>query len=181
MQLATRAEQEFGDYHTFLRKTFLNRFHATYRGHQSEAGDRNWLCRLSLVLALAESNTTTRQPIQLNLDGEAIETSPDDNHASSTEPNKSLSAGVELFEQGLALLKVAYETPTVDDVEALNLAVSRRLIAPSWTELIILVIVVTLLLHSQPPEVGICVRRSEHTTRPLFGPRPPSTSVLVQP
>ncbi|KAH6991377.1 hypothetical protein BKA56DRAFT_474340 [Ilyonectria sp. MPI-CAGE-AT-0026] len=122
VQLLARAEQEFGDYHTFLRKAFLNRLHTTYRGHHAEVSDRNWLCRLSLVLALAESNTTTRRPIQLTLDGGATETSPVDGPAASEETTPILSAGVKFFEQGLVLLKVAYEEPTVDDVEALNLA-----------------------------------------------------------
>ncbi|KAK7408303.1 hypothetical protein QQX98_009505 [Neonectria punicea] len=43
----------------------------------------------------------------------------------SEETTPILSADVELFEQGLLLLRVVYEEPTVDDVEALNLAVNR--------------------------------------------------------
>lgn len=124
-QLMTRAEQEFGDYHTFLRKSFWKRFHATYRGDECEANDRNWLCRLSLVLALAEANTTTRRPIQVTADDGVVEAFPTAGvTALEQETAPILSAGVELFEQGLVLLKVAYEEPTVDDVEALNLAVS---------------------------------------------------------
>lgn len=38
-----------------------------------------------------------------------------------------LSSGVKLFEHGLSLLNTSYEEPTVDDVEALNLAVSDSL------------------------------------------------------
>ncbi|RTE82884.1 hypothetical protein BHE90_002557 [Fusarium euwallaceae] len=139
MQLMTRAEEEFGDYHTFLRKSFWKRFHATYRGDECEANDRNWLCRLSLVLALAEANTTTRKPIQVTPDDGVVETFPAAGvTALEQETAPILSAGVELFEQGLVLLKVAYEEPTVDDVEALNLAshcshiLNRRMSAYSY-------------------------------------------------
>ncbi|KAI8659161.1 Zn(2)-C6 fungal-type domain-containing protein [Fusarium sp. Ph1] len=139
MQLMTRAEQEFGDYHTFLRKEFWKRFHATYRGDECETNDRNWLCRLSLVLALAEANTTTRRPIQVTPDDGVVEAFPTaGGTALEQETAPILSAGVELFEQGLILLKVAYEEPTVDDVEALNLAshcshiLNRRMSAYSY-------------------------------------------------
>ncbi|KAL1869970.1 hypothetical protein VTK73DRAFT_2891 [Phialemonium thermophilum] len=124
IHLATVAEQEFGDYHTFLRKLFWKRLHATYDDMQSQSRDRNWLCRLSLVLALAEAGSTHGQPISAFLGsedgtvlGETAATLP-----ASQDAHPALSAGVELFEQGLVLLKVSYEEPTVDDVEALNLA-----------------------------------------------------------
>ncbi|KAG5784638.1 hypothetical protein H9Q73_001702 [Fusarium xylarioides] len=116
-QLVARAEQEFGDCHTFLRKSFLRRFHATYRGQQSETCDRKWLCRLFFVLALAECTTTTKQPIQLTSDRAAVPATLLD-----APSENMLSSGVELFEHGLSLLNTSYEEPTVDDVEALNLA-----------------------------------------------------------
>ncbi|TXC11615.1 hypothetical protein FocTR4_00007663 [Fusarium oxysporum f. sp. cubense] len=118
-QLVARAEQEFGDCHTFLRKSFLRRFHATYRGQQSETYDRKWLCRLFFVLALAECTTTTKQPIQLTLDRAVAQATQMEGFAPS---ENMLSSGVELFEHGLSLLNTSYEEPTVDDVEALNLA-----------------------------------------------------------
>lgn len=122
--LLDRAEEEFGDYHTFLRRTFLNRFNSTYDRDPSHLGDRTWLCRLSFVLALAEANTTTRRPIQLTPDGGAIELSTHETSCPYDRQIQALDSAVQLFEQGLKLLKVAYEDPTVDDVEALNLAVS---------------------------------------------------------
>ncbi|KAI3581945.1 hypothetical protein IWW34DRAFT_802758 [Fusarium oxysporum f. sp. albedinis] len=118
-QLVARAEQEFGDCHTFLRKSFLRRFHATYRGQQSETYDRKWLCRLFFVLALAECTTTTKQPIQLTSDRAVAPATQMEGFAPS---ENMLSSGVELFEHGLSLLNTSYEEPTVDDVEALNLA-----------------------------------------------------------
>ncbi|KAK2699667.1 hypothetical protein QWA68_000763 [Fusarium oxysporum] len=118
-QLVARAEQEFGDCHTFLRKSFLRRFHATYRGQQSETYDRKWLCRLFFVLALAECTTTTKQPIQLTSDRAVAPAT----QMEGFDPSENmLSSGVELFEHGLSLLNTSYEEPTVDDVEALNLA-----------------------------------------------------------
>ncbi|KAI8413988.1 hypothetical protein FOFC_07279 [Fusarium oxysporum] len=118
-QLVARAEQEFGDCHTFLRKSFLRRFHATYLGQQSETYDRKWLCRLFFVLALAECTTTTKQPIQLTSDRAVAPATQMEGFAPS---ENMLSSGVELFEHGLSLLNTSYEEPTVDDVEALNLA-----------------------------------------------------------
>ena len=121
-QLVARAEQEFGDCHTFLRKSFLRRFHATYRGQKSETYDRKWLCRLFFVLALAECTTTTKQPIQLTSDRAVAPATQMEGFAPS---ENMLSSGVELFEHGLSLLNTSYEEPTVDDVEALNLAVNN--------------------------------------------------------
>lgn len=46
---------------------------------------------------------------------------------SSDDVFHTLPPGTEYFEQGLLMLKVSYEDPTVDDVEALNLAVSETL------------------------------------------------------
>ncbi|KAM5380880.1 hypothetical protein ACJZ2D_003404 [Fusarium nematophilum] len=93
VQLISQAEQSFGDYHTFLRRSFWKRLHATYKNLSSQAKDRNWLCRLSFVLALAEANNHNNQSLTITLD-----------------------------ESGLLMMKVSYEDPTVDDVEALNLA-----------------------------------------------------------
>ena len=130
-----RAEQEFGDCHTFLRQSFLKRFHATYSGRQTETLDRNWLCRLFFVLALAECTTTSKRPIQLTQNGAVTDSSPGD---CSPQSEEILSTGVELFEHGLELLNLPCEEPTVDDVEALNLAVSYSIILVG-IELIIVV------------------------------------------
>lgn len=65
-----------------------------------------------------------RRPIQLTPDDGIAEASPVDSPTGSEELNRILSAGIELFDQGIELLKVDYEEPTVQDVEALNLAVS---------------------------------------------------------
>lgn len=176
-QLVARAEQEFGDCHTFLRKSFLRRFHATYSGHQSETHDRKWLCRLFFVLALAECTTTTKRPIQLTPNGAVATASPTED---SSQSKDMLSAGVELFEHGLALLNISYEEPTVDDVEALNLAVSGTLPGLLMAELIKESrSVVPLLLHPEPSHVSLCVCWAERKTGPLLRSGPSSSGVLA--
>ncbi|CAI6085122.1 unnamed protein product [Clonostachys chloroleuca] len=120
VKLVTVAERLFGDYHTFLRKRFWRNLHGTYTDFQSYSTNRNWLCRLSLILAIAEAGAANDSSIA------TAASSRDENTSSTKETSEltpsALSSGIELFEQGLLMLKVSYEEPTVDDIEALNLA-----------------------------------------------------------
>lgn len=87
-----------------------------YRNPNSpQAKERVWLCTLLVVFALGESYNVGHQ-LEIRL-GRLI--APGDD-----EPNATLPpAGTVFFEQALALLKVRYEDPTVDQIEALNLIV----------------------------------------------------------
>ncbi|CAH0052143.1 unnamed protein product [Clonostachys solani] len=120
VKLVTVAERLFGDYHTFLRRRFWRDLHGTYRDFQSYSVNRNWLCRLSLILAIAEAGAANDSSIA------TAASSREENTSSASETDETtpsaLSSGIELFEQGLLMLKVSYEEPTVDDIEALNLA-----------------------------------------------------------
>lgn len=123
VQLISQAEKGFGDYHTFLRRSFWKRLHATYKNLSSQVKDRNWLCRLSFILALAEANNHDNQSLTISLDGNGGVPSSHSGNDNSDDIFHTLPPGTEYFEQGLLMLKVPYEDPTVDDVEALNLAV----------------------------------------------------------
>lgn len=114
------------DWHWFLRKTFRDRMELTYkRPSSSEATDRTWLCRLLVVFALGESFNLNQTPeIHFNLEM----------HSNSRyQPSKTLMPppGTEFFEQALALLNIRYEDPTLDQIEALNLIVSKILLTGS--------------------------------------------------
>uniref|UniRef100_A0A0B7KBD7 Xylanolytic transcriptional activator regulatory domain-containing protein n=1 Tax=Bionectria ochroleuca TaxID=29856 RepID=A0A0B7KBD7_BIOOC len=108
------------DCHTFLRRRFWRDLHGTYTNFQSYSANRNWLCRLSLILAIAEAGATNDSSIA------TAESLRDENTSATSESDErtppALSSEIELFEQGLLMLKVSYEEPTVDDIEALNLA-----------------------------------------------------------
>ena len=121
--MMSAADREFGDYHTFLRKSFWKRMCATYEDLPSQAGDRNWLCRLSLVFALVEACTTSCASISMVVNNH-VGYSGFVNGFSSTPTYQTLPPGSEYFEQGLALLQISYEQAIVSDVEALNLVVS---------------------------------------------------------
>ncbi|CAH0051175.1 unnamed protein product [Clonostachys solani] len=82
-----------------------------------ESKDRAWLCKLLVVLALAESVDVGRQPeITLNL-YDPISRPLSQNISSQYVP----IPGQEFFEQALMILKISYENTTVDHVEILNL------------------------------------------------------------
>ena len=72
-----------------------------------------------MVLALGESYSSDRPPALLldELESRRAETA-------ETITGQTTTPGTELFEQGLMLLKIPYEEPTPDHVEALNLVVS---------------------------------------------------------
>lgn len=76
-------------------------------------------------MALAEANNHHNQSLTINLEGSG-EIPPRQGQADdSDELFHTLPPGTEYFEQGLLMLKVPYEDPTVEDVEALNLAVGE--------------------------------------------------------
>jgi proline utilization trans-activator len=97
----------------------------------AESRDRVWLCRLLVVFALGETYTTTPTP--------EIYLSPDRSqeacldHGDTTKT--TTTPGTEFFEQALMLLKIPFEEPTIEHIEALNLIVSTVFI----TRLLIIV------------------------------------------
>ncbi|OKL63836.1 hypothetical protein UA08_00772 [Talaromyces atroroseus] len=102
------------DFHWFLRKSFRRRLELTYRNPDSpQVKDRVWLCTLLVVFALGESYNVGRPP-EIRL-GQVVV--PGENGSSVSGP----PPGTVFFEHALALLKVRYEDPTIDQIEALNL------------------------------------------------------------
>ncbi|KAJ5006687.1 hypothetical protein K4K48_002855 [Colletotrichum sp. SAR 10_66] len=127
-------EEGFSEYHWFLRKDFRDRLMLTYSDPSSQSKDRNWLCRVSVVLALAESFNRSRMTASthMQLTGEQppspygilppVSSSPTSNSESSETPQAPPPPpGSDYFEQGLMLLKMSSEEPVSEDVEALNL------------------------------------------------------------
>ncbi|KAF4900082.1 hypothetical protein CGCF415_v009228 [Colletotrichum fructicola] len=127
-------EEGFSEYHWFLRKDFRDRLMLTYSDPSSQSKDRNWLCRVSVVLALAESFNRSRMTASthMQLTGEQppspygilppLSSSPTSNSESSETPQAPPPPpGSDYFEQGLMLLKMSSEEPVSEDVEALNL------------------------------------------------------------
>ena len=107
-------EEGFCDYHWYLRRRFHERLRLTYLHPASQSGDRNWYCRVSVVLALAQTWFYGRSPLS--------EAAPQPASESMDPP---LPPGSEFFEQGLLLLKSASEEIVVEHVETCNLIVSR--------------------------------------------------------
>ncbi|KAF4965461.1 hypothetical protein FSARC_6763 [Fusarium sarcochroum] len=101
-------EEEFCDYHWFLRKDFRERLYRTYSDPTSQSGDRNWFCRVSAVLALAQSSED--------------DPTPDSQEAESSTNSTLPSPGSGLFEQAVRLFRIS-EEPTLGDMEASNLMV----------------------------------------------------------
>lgn len=104
MSLVNVFEETNGNYHWYLRKTFQERIRQTYSDPTGQAGDRNWFCRLLVVLAIAQ--------------------------AQKPEPKSPLApmtvlSGLDLFGQAISLFGIS-EVPTQDDIEALNLMVIRK-------------------------------------------------------
>lgn len=93
-----------------------------YQDPQSQSVDRTWLSCLSTVLALGESyNDNTSPSFFVNeRSNSAVQSS------TLSFPQNDAPPGVELFEQGLLLFKPCYEMPTIGQIEALNLIVSKR-------------------------------------------------------
>ncbi|KAH6886938.1 hypothetical protein B0T10DRAFT_575332 [Thelonectria olida] len=106
-------EEIFCDFHWFLRRNFRERLCLTYSDPNSQSGDRNWFCRVSVVLALAQgfkSGQDAPSPHEIQSSQGA------DGHHSSTLP-----AGSNFFEQAVLLFKTSSEQPVLGDIEALNL------------------------------------------------------------
>ncbi|KAF4810714.1 Proline utilization trans-activator [Colletotrichum siamense] len=131
-------EEGFSEYHWFLRKDFRDRLMLTYSDPSSQSKDRNWLCRVSVVLALAESFNRSRMTASthMQLTGEQppspygilppVSSSPTSNSESSETPQAPPPPpGSDYFEQGLMLLKMSSEEPVSEDVEALNLILHK--------------------------------------------------------
>ncbi|KAH8892981.1 hypothetical protein GQ53DRAFT_793732 [Thozetella sp. PMI_491] len=115
MHLLDLFEEIFGDYHWFLRMDFRTRLSLTYSDPASQSNDRNWLCRVSVVLALAQTVAYKDVPLNPMYDkgGSAV----GETHAGAA----PLPPGSDLFEQALQLLSPSFEEPVPEDVEALNL------------------------------------------------------------
>ncbi|KAL4877966.1 hypothetical protein BJY04DRAFT_230241 [Aspergillus karnatakaensis] len=96
------------DYHWFHKQHFSANVEATYNDPRRQAVDRTWLCCFSVVLALGESYSSRTAP-SFTL-GESSPLNGD-----------GAPPGLDLFKQGLALLKLSYEQPTLEQIEALNL------------------------------------------------------------
>ena len=109
-------EEGYCDYHWFLRRKFRDRLALTYADPQSQAVDRNWLCRVSVVLALAETWNRGRS-------FKSSQASPSLPTSDVPEEPPLAPPGSELFEQCLLLWKMSLEEPLLEDVEALNLIV----------------------------------------------------------
>ena len=126
-------EEGFCDYHWYLRKGFHERLLRTYASPNTQAQDRNWLCRVSVVLALAETwNRGRAAPEESNipLGGQFVKPATDPLGGGLADmplaPQPRLPPGSEFFEQGLLLLKLSLEEPVIEDVEALNLVVRAK-------------------------------------------------------
>jgi proline utilization trans-activator len=90
----------------------------------AESRDRVWLCRLLAVFALGETYITTPTP--------EIYLSPDLSQEACLDhrdmAKTTTTPGTEFFEQALMLLKIPFEEPTIEHIEALNLIVSTTFI-----------------------------------------------------
>ncbi|KAL3471078.1 fungal-specific transcription factor domain-containing protein [Aspergillus californicus] len=103
------------DWHWFLRQTFRKRLDSTYKDPKArELKDRIWLCQLLVVFALGESYNSEPIP-EIRLGNATPEMAIDEEQIAHQPP------GTEFFEQALTLLKVRYEDPSIDQIEALNL------------------------------------------------------------
>ncbi|KAE8132756.1 hypothetical protein BDV38DRAFT_274869 [Aspergillus pseudotamarii] len=105
------------DYHWFRHQHFRARMEATYNDPHSPLVDRTWLCCFSVVLALGESYNDSVAP-SFSIDDR---TGVNRNDQSIPDSQQLTPPGIELFKQGLLLLRPSYEEPTVEQVEALNL------------------------------------------------------------
>lgn len=104
MNLVNTFEETNGNYHWYLRERFQERIRQTYSYPTGQAGDRNWFCRLLVVLAIAEAHKPEPKL--------------------SSAPIAALS-GPDLFVQATLLFSIS-ETPSTDDIETLNLMVIRQ-------------------------------------------------------
>ncbi|EPE07154.1 zinc c6 transcription factor [Ophiostoma piceae UAMH 11346] len=118
-------EEGFCDYHFILRNQFRQRLLLTYQDPRSQARDRIWLCRVSVVMALAEAwnsgrkegEPSTRQQSRSPEQNAKRVSFPEGSQPTSTD----LPPGAELFEQGLYLFRSPLEEANIEHIEALNL------------------------------------------------------------
>ncbi|KAM5345224.1 hypothetical protein ACJ41O_011086 [Fusarium nematophilum] len=110
-------EEIFCDYHWFLRRDFRERLFLTYSHPISQSGDRNWFCRVSVVLALAQTFVYNEVSTTPELERPGSSSSPQEPARDST----ILPPGSDLFEQAVLLFKTSSEEPVLEDIEALNL------------------------------------------------------------
>ncbi|KAJ5101590.1 hypothetical protein NUU61_003812 [Penicillium alfredii] len=105
------------DWHWFRKRTFRRRLDLTYKDPRAkELKDRTWLCRLLIVFALGESYNSESAP-EVRLLGDE-----DDARDALVDAKEGVVSGIEFFEQALTLLQVRFEDPSIDQIEALNLA-----------------------------------------------------------
>lgn len=108
------------DYHWYHRRHFHEKIEATYNSPHKQSADKAWLCCFSVVLALGESYTCRVTPSFIVEETTASNTNTKDAGQVVAPP------GIELFKQGLLLLKPSYEEPTLEQIEALNLIVGHH-------------------------------------------------------
>lgn len=137
------------DYHWFRKQRFRQTMEAVYHTSQSQIVDRTWLCCFSVILALGESYNDSSSPSFILGDNIGIS---DDSLNGAQDLQRVAPPGIELFKQGLLLLKLSYEEPTIEQVEALNLIVSYRTatlirLKANWRRHFI----PTLLIDAKPP------------------------------
>ncbi|KAM0435903.1 hypothetical protein ACHAPT_002795 [Fusarium lateritium] len=108
-------EDIFCDYHWFLRRDFRERLSLTYSHPISQSGDRNWFCRVSVVLALAQTF------VYSEVSSPEAERPRSGSHSEGFRALTLLPPGSDLFEQAVLLFKTSSEEPILEDIEALNL------------------------------------------------------------
>lgn len=111
------------DYHWYHRQHFHDKIEATYNSPDKQSVGKAWLCCFSVVLALGESYTCRVAP-SFVIDETAV--SNTNTRISPDRGQVVAPPGIELFKQGLLLLKPSYEEPTIEQIEALNLIVGRH-------------------------------------------------------
>ncbi|KAL2856795.1 fungal-specific transcription factor domain-containing protein [Aspergillus pseudodeflectus] len=111
------------DWHWFRKQTFRRRLDLTYKDPRAkELKDRIWLCRLLIVFALGESyNSESAPEVRLGRGDENTHGGADTGSDEGEGIGRRVP-GTEFFEQALTLLQVRHEDPSIDQVEALNLA-----------------------------------------------------------
>lgn len=115
------------DYHWYHRQNFHDKMETTYNSPHKQSVDKAWLCCFSVVLALGESYTCRVAPSFI-IDETAASNS---NTQISQDAGQAVAPpGIELFKQGLLLLKPSYEEPTIEQIEALNLIVGHHYAKP---------------------------------------------------
>lgn len=108
------------DYHWYHRQHFHGKIEATYNSPDKQSVGKAWICCFSVVLALGESYTCRVAPSFI------VDETTVSNINTQDAGQVVAPPGIELFKQGLLLLKPSYEEPTVEQIEALNLIVGHH-------------------------------------------------------